>query len=574
MRQGKLFHASEGCASTTVGFALLLLASSSGCYSGYAGSQESSADTDASDDGAEDGAGAEESTGGDDGGEPADACADAGLGATVLRRLTSREYANTVRDLFGVDAPVEMLPSDGRPGSFRTTSGQALTPGTTTKYFDAARFVAEARAAADPEWFPCASDDECVEDYLRDEGLRLFRRPLEGDEISRYRDIFSGRLEDGDTPSEAADTMLQAMLVSPHFLFVELPTGAPGERVALDNWQLASRLSFLIWASTPDDALLEAAGAGELSNPDARAEAAERLLEDPRAEAAVDSFFMQWTTAENISLVSRDLQEFPDVVPELTAALEEESRLYFREVFWNRGARLEELFTSPVRVRNGALSAYYGDDLVPADQTEFTVVEADVDDHGFGILSQAGMLMAIGRNPETQIIYRGEFVQNKLLCNHITLAATDTVPPLPQIDPTATSREQVTQHTQEATCAGCHTMLNPPGFAMEHFDASGRWRDDERGLEIDASAELIGVTDGPVNGALEFSRALAASERVQTCAVDQMFEFAIGRQPNADDQCVTDELTTALLDSGGDLQALLVEIVASPAFALRVSPEE
>ncbi len=575
MTLGKTFQTPDGQRTVAITGTVLLLGLSSGCYVGVGESPAAQGDTE----------GGTETRGGDpadadgsdgsDGGEPAQACADAPMGATVLRRLTADEYRNTIGDLFGVEPPpLEMLPTDGRPRDFRSTAGQMLTPATTMKYFDAARFVAERRAAADPQWFPCTLDDGCVDDHLRDEGRQIFRRPLSDDEVSRYHTIFTRSMDVGDSPTEAADTMLQSMLVSPNFLYLTLPDGDPGERVDLDDWQIASRLSFLLWASTPDDALLDAAAAGELGSPSARAEMAERLLEDPRAEDAVDAFFMQWLTAENISLVAKDPALHPEVTPELTAALEEESRLYFREIFWNRGASLQELFTSPVRVRNGALSAYYGDDLVPADQTEMTVVEGDVSDEAFGMLSQAGMLMTIGRNTETKIIYRGVFVQNKLLCSDITLTSTDMVPPLPEVDPAATSRDQVAQHTAAPTCAGCHSLINPPGFALEHFDTTGRWRDDERGLKIDASAEILGLGDGPVDGALELSAALGSSDLVRSCAMEQMFEFAIGREPTGDDSCITDELSASMLDSGDDLQALLVQIVASEAFAQRVAPEE
>ncbi len=562
----------RGCSAAP----LLVMALCSGCYSGYGGGLDPGEDTQTGSDGADDGADETDTDSGDGstGDVPAGACADAPLGVTAMRRLTSAEYRNTVRDLFGVEPPAQMLPSDSHGANFRTTAGQALTPGATSKYFDAARFVAETLSTEEPGWFPCSLDDACVDAYLRDEGLRVFRRPLSDEEIDRYHAIFTARMDAGDTADASADIMLQALLVSPHFLFLEQPGGEPGERAQLNDWQIASRLSFLLWASTPDDALLEAAASGDLSTPQARAEAAQRLLEDPRAEQAIDAFFMQWTTAENISLVSRDSELYPELVPELTNALEEETRMYFREIFWNRGASLAELFTSPVRVRNGALSQFYGDGLVPADQTEFSIVEGDPTEQQFGLLSQAGLLMAIGRNADAQIIHRGVFVQNKLLCQHITLAATDEVPPLPDIDQDATSRERIGQHTAAPACAGCHALINPPGFALEHFDTTGRWRDAENGLPIDASADLVGVSDSAVEGALGLSKALATSDLVRSCATEQMFEFAIGREPSTEDRCVLDELSTAMVDSGDDLQALLVEIVASEAFAQRVAPQD
>ena len=540
-----------------------------GCYQGTSGGPQQ-------DGGASEDTGATAATAGDEDEPPPGACADASLGVTPLRRLGANEYRNSVADLFGVTPPpLEALPSDAKFFDFRTTTNQLLTAGTATKYFDAAALVATARDAANPSWFPCAEDGACVDDYLRDEGRRIFRRPLADDEIGHYHGLFTGRLDAGDTPAQAANILLQALLVSPHFLFLEQPVGEPGERVALDDWQIAARLSFLVWASTPDDALLDAAAAGELASSEARAEHARRLLEDPRAKTAVDELFMQWFTTEDISNVLKDPIVYPEVGFALTTALEEESRLYFREVFWNRGATLDELLVSPIRVRNGMLSAYYGDALAPADQTALEVFEGEIDERAFGLLSQAGLLMSVSRNEPTQIIYRGKFLRTKLLCQHITPPMAGTVPPLPEIDPDATTRVQVEQHTAEGECAGCHRLLNPPGYALEHFDNIGRWRDDERGLEIDASAELedLGI-EGPLDGALAFSQALAASEAVRSCAVAQMFEFAIGREPSVEDACVTDDLFASFVENDGDLRQLLVDIVASEAFAERVAPQE
>jgi Protein of unknown function (DUF1592)/Protein of unknown function (DUF1588)/Protein of unknown function (DUF1595)/Protein of unknown function (DUF1585)/Protein of unknown function (DUF1587) len=557
---------------TTITAALLAASALvAGCYRGTDNvAQQDGGGTEAS------GAGETPATsnGSDDGEAPPGVCADASLGVTPLRRLGAVEYRNSVADLFQITPPpVESLPSDAKFFDFRTTSNQMLSAGTATKYFDAAALVATARDLAAPTWFPCEEDGDCVDDYLRDEGRRIFRRPLSDDEIAHYHGLFSGRIAAGDSAAEAASILLQALLVSPHFLFLEQPTGEPGERVVLDDWQIAARLSYLVWASTPDDTLLDAAAAGGLASADARAEQAQRLLEDPRAKLAADSFFMQWFTTEDISSVVKDPVAYPQVVPELTAALEEESRLYFREVFWNRGAALDELLVSPIRVRNATLSAFYGDSL--ADSSELTVLDGDVDEHSFGLLSQAGLLMSVSRNAPTQIIYRGKFIRNKLLCQHITPPMAGTVPPLPEIDPLATTREQVAQHTAAPACAGCHRLLNPPGFALEHFDNIGVWRDQERELTIDATADLtdLGI-DAPIDGALALSQALAASEAVQSCAVAQMFEFAIGREPASEDACITDDLFAAFVESGGDLQSLLIDIVASEAFAERVAPQE
>lgn len=513
-----------------------------------------------------------EGSGGSEG--PAGVCADATLGVTPIRRLQANEYRNTVADLFSITPPpAESLPSDAKFFDFRTTTNQLLSAGTASKYFDAAATIALARSTAHPEWFPCAEDGACVDEFLRNEGRRVFRRPLTDDEIAHYHALFTGRIGEGDSAAEAALIVLQALLVSPQFLFLTQPAGEPGERVVLDDWQIAARLSYLVWASTPDDVLLDAAAAGELGTPDARAEQAQRLLADPRAVAAVDDFFMQWFATEDISTVVKDPIAYPAVVPELTAALEEEARMYFREIFWNRGATFDELLVSPLRVRNGQLSTYYGDSLAPETQDDLQLVEGEIDDRSFGLLSQAGLLMSVSRNAPTQIIYRGKFVRSKLLCQHLAPPNAGTVPALPEIDPLATTREQVAQHTSEGSCAGCHALLNPPGFALEHFDNVGAWRDDERGLPLDVTVDLgdLGI-EAPIDGALALSQALADSEMAQHCAVEQMFEFAIGREPDADDACVTDDLFASFVSSGGDMQALLVDLVASDAFAARVAP--
>ena len=500
------------------------------------------------------------------------------LGPTPLRRLTRVEYRNTVADLFEIAAPSNAdLPDDGADSQgFTTTTSQPISPEGALKYFEVATTVGESLMAKLPALFPCAdgqSEDKCIRELLASTGTKIFRRPLTEDEHDHFATVFAKARTDEATVDEAVLTVLQTMLVSPQFLFIMEPSQASAsEPTKLDSWQVATRLSYLLWQTTPDAELLDAASRDELVTKPAVAAQTKRMLDSPRAKAAVAAFFDQWLMLRDIEKVQKDPDIFPDVTELAIAALARESRMFVEDLFWSHDGSLGRLFISPSRVRNATLSEFYGDSLSEADDPE--LVEDAVTERSFGLFSQAGFLMGISKNDDHSAIFRGKLVHSRLFCKPIFLPPPGVATPLPAIEPGVTGRERIEMHTGSGVCVSCHGQFNPFGFALEHFDATGRWREMEGELAIDTAAEVAGSDLGPFDGARDLSSKLANSEQVHECAVSQMFQYAMRREITSDDACGLASLNRIFSDSELSMKQLLVAITQSDAFFARMEPKE
>lgn len=466
------------------------------------------------------------------------------LGATRLARLARQEYLNTVADLFKIAAPAATaLPEDGDFGSFRTTAGQTLNAPLVEKYVDLASSIASSVLLEQARVFACAGRDEatCITEFLGSMGPRLFRRPLLASETAHYQALFS-KIRATGSFDQAASVLLQALLLAPQFLFhieARAPGQVEGQPYALDDHQLAARLSYLFWRTTPDAELSGLAAQGTLHEQAMLDAQVTRLMNDDRAKPIARSFLSQWLKLENIERIMVDPVKEPDYTPARLTMLGEETRSFVENTFWSSSDTLRDLLITPA----------------PTEQS-------------FGLLSQPGFLAAVSRNQEADIIYRGRFVREKLLCQHLSLPPPNVAAPLPQLMPGMTGRQRVAEHTSAAACTGCHQLMNPIGFTLEHFDYLGRWRELDHDLPIDASAD-VGDELGQVSGALQLSQRLSESEEVARCAAQQAFEFAVGREPSAEDQCVLDALTAG---SPRNLRGVFSAVPQSRAFRYRMEP--
>jgi hypothetical protein len=467
------------------------------------------------------------------------------LGARPLARLARQEYLNTIVDLFQIAPPaLTALPEDGDFGGFKTTAGQTLNAPVVEKYVDLAASVAGSLVLDQARVFGCAGKDEttCIADFLSSMGPRLFRRPLLPTETTHYQALF-GKIRTSGTFDQAASVLLQALLLAPQFLFhiEQRPTGqVEGQAYALDDYQLAARLSYLFWRTTPDAELSGLAAQGTLHDPAVLAAQVERLMNDPRARPVISSFLSQWLKLENIERIMVDPVKEPDYTPARLSMLAEETRSFVETTFWSSNDTVRDLLVMPQ----------------PTEQS-------------FGLLSQAGFLAAISRNQEADIIYRGRFVREKLLCQPLALPPPNLASPLPQVAPGMTGRQRVTEHTSAPACNACHQLMNPIGFALEHFDYLGRWRELDHDLPIDTNASL-GDPLGDVSGALQLSERLAESDVVARCAAQQAFEFAVGHAPSAEDACVLDALVR---DNPTSLRGILRGVTQSRALLYRLEPQ-
>jgi hypothetical protein len=501
---------------------------------------------------------------------------DATSQAAPLRRLTRAEYRNIVREVLGVEPPAAaLLPDDSLSSGFTSTAGQLTTIASATRYLDAASDVATKLTSSIRNLVPCdaaADENACLDAFLAKIGSRLFRRPISVAEKARYASQFRAARA-SDTYEQSASLVAESLLVAPEFLFVEEPSGGvAGTRHALNDWQIASRLSLVLWDSVPDEPLLALAQAGSLSTPNAVSAQVERMLTDPRARAPIRSFFDDWLELSKIENVTRDASAYPTVTPALLAELAEESRRYAEHVFWEAND-FRQLFVSTTRYRSQALSAFYADGLTQGSGIER--FDGEISERHFGLLSQAGVLMTLAQAQKTAAIHRGVFLRRKLLCEALPPPPPGLATPLPEISAGVSSRQRISEHTSAPVCAACHAQINPLGFTLDHFDIAGQWRDRDEGAPIDATAS---ITDagfaGNVDGARALSQQLAASPSAQACVARQLFSFVFGKKPAQSEAALFDATTKKFEASGFSLKTLITELVTADDFRARVEPSE
>lgn len=505
---------------------------------------------------------------GDAGVAPPGVCATPDVNAAPLRRLTRREYDRTVADLLGDERGIaqQFVPEAAQFGFDNNAEGGTLSPLIVEQFETAAIQLAE-RAVVDlPRLMGCdpaADERACVSSFVTSFGRRAFRRPLRADEQQRYLTFYDATRADS-TVTEAVRLVLEAMLQSPHFLYrleFGMPTPGTPDAVPLTPHELASRLSYFFWGSMPDETLLSAADRGELNTPQQIRAQAERLLSARAGAEVVRDFFRQWASSSNLAAVERDN---PELTPQIRALLAEETAHFADQVVRSEDGRLSTLLTSPHSYMNAELASYYG--VTGPRGATFSRVSLDPARYG-GLLTHGGIQALWAHPRQSSPVLRGKFVLDRLLCAPPPAPPNNVNTTLPPVDPEATAREQLQQLTGGQPCASCHQLLNPPGFAFEHFDEIGRWRDDERGLPIDASGTLVG--HGAFDDHIDLVRLLSRSERVRDCMVLQWFRYAHGRDRGDSDRCSMEQLGTVFEQSDGNIRTLLLALTETSAFRQR-----
>jgi hypothetical protein len=502
-----------------------------------------------------------------------DAACDSRVGPTVVRRLTRFEYDNTVRDLLGTElrlgeafAAEEELNGFDNNGAVRTV-GELQAE----QYLMAAERLAD-EAAADPnELLACdvasVGEDACVDAFLRSFARRAYRRPVSDEEVAGLSAVFVAGRDQG--LATALAMVVQTVLSSPSFLYrIEIGEGDPDANgvVALTDLEIASRLSYFLWGSMPDEALLAAAEAGALHDADDIAAHAERLLDDPRAHAMIADVTRQLLDLDALATTTKDPAVFPDWNDAVREAMLQETQRFAAHAVLVDDGRLATLLTARYTFLDTELASYYG--IAGVDTTELPEkVDLAADDPRGGLLMHGSLTAALGKYATTAPVQRGKFVRERLLCQTLPPPPDDVDFEPPMDDPDATMRERYAEHSENPQCAACHELIDPIGFGFEAYDGAGRWRAEEHGLPVDASGVLVGTdVDGPFVGAAELATRLAASRMVHDCFATNMFRYALGREESSDDACTLGELHERFA-ADGDVRSLLVDITRSAAFA-------
>lgn len=503
---------------------------------------------------------------------------------TRFFRLTHTQYDNAVQALTGLDVhPSADFPQDQNQAGF--DRGMDLEVGDVLgKGYRSAAESLGGQVVGSPAAYQkvvgCdpATGDACVRSFISGFGKRVYRRPLTADEQARYQALFGmgPDLVDGTNNNfqKGVQTVVEAMLQSPFFLYrTEMSTQPAGGLLALDGYELASRLSFFLQNGPPDDALLAAAGSGALSSADGIAAEAQRLISTPQGRATVRDFHRQWLVMDDsfVNKLAKDATKYPTVKPDLAPVLIEETQRFVEAVTFDDGKGFTSLMTAPFTFVNKTTAPLYGLTGSFGDSLQRAVLPAD---KRAGLFTQIAFLASHAYSNQSSPIHRGAFIQRSVLCNKIPDPPPD-VPKLPTLQATQTTRDQVTMHTSGDQCRTCHVeLINPVGFGFENYDAVGQYRTTENGVAIDATGELKGTKlaasgQGSFTDAVTESQRIAASMEGRSCYATHWVRYAFGRADTAGDSCAVEALASRMSDDNYRVTDLLVDMTRTKAFMFR-----
>jgi hypothetical protein len=433
-----------------------------------------------------------------------------------------------------------------------------------------------ADAAADPaKLAPClgqpAVDAACVRGFVTDFAARAFRRDLGTAEADALVTYFQKQQQAGDVRF-AIQELMTSVLTSPNFIYrTELgpETAEAGKPVTLTSFEKASALSYYLTDGPPDPELLAAARSKALETA-AQIEAhTRRLLAKPENAVGALKLFQETFAIEEVRATVKDPKRFPDWKAQLATDLAGESNAFLNQVLWSEGGKLSTLLTASFSMLNGRLASFYGVGD-PAAGEQFKKVSWRAGERA-GLLTQAGAMATFAKENDTDVVGRGKFIREVLLCQPLPPppANVNAVPPPP--DGKRTQRERMGQHSADASCSGCHSLMDPLGLAFERYDGIGKYRTMDVGQQLDTSGKLTGaVPEGaPFKDAVELVALLAKSPTVEKCFVETAFRYAHGREAGSIDACTLQRLGTRFAGTGGDMIDLAVALTTDEGFFQR-----
>jgi hypothetical protein len=497
------------------------------------------------------------------------------VGLSPLRRLTRAEYDHTVSDVFGVDGASAGLAVDERiDGVFASNRSSAVVAVQVRQYLDAAESIASrvnvlGLLACDRATL---GDEACARSFIEKIGRRVARRPLQADEVSRYLMVFSSVAKD-EGYTAGLRMLVQSLAQSPSLLYhIELiDSGAPAVNgtVRLSAYALAARLSFFLWSSTPDDVLLDAAASGKLAGAAGVTEQVARMLNDARFTRGIESFHSQWLGLSRLDTASRDSLIFPEWSPQLVSAFLRETTRFTDYVIRDRSGDLHTLLTAAYSFPTGPGRSIRG--ATSPETTEPLLLDSD---RTFGLLTQPAFLASYAHTNQTSPILRGRALRERFFCQPLPDPPPNVAAVAPALSPDLTTRERYAMHrTANTDCLGCHRLIDDLGFALEHYDAVGRYRDTENGKLVDSTGELIATdVDGPLDGVGALANRMNRSSQVSACYATHWIRYALGRSESDADRCAIKRIQDGF-NSSTKVTDLLIAIATSDAFVRQVAQE-
>ena len=493
-------------------------------------------------------------------------------GVSPLRRLDRREYNNTVRDLLGDNSsPADKFPSDHQDDFNFRRAGIV-----STQDYSTVRDAAEALAAAAnvASLAPCGggmAEDACARKFATNFGLRAYRRPLTTGEVDNlmllYKDARMMAMADY---AGAIKIMLEGILQSPSFLYHwEGGPAAPmmeGRIIRLSDYENASRLSYFLWGSMPDQTLFDLAAAKKLNAPADLEAQARRMLGDTKARETVGQFLEEWMGLDAVLVRQKDLTTYPEFKDDqVKAAMIAEARTFLQHVVFDGDGLLATALQADYSYVNQPLAPIYGK---TAQGMELKQMQLDPAQRS-GLFTQAGFLTVTGATNGSNPVKRGRKIFEGMLCQELPPPPANV--PQPK-DPSmgGTTRERFAEHSSQKCAESCHQLMDPIGYAFENFDGIGKYRTMDNGGKVDAATHfVIDGTDQNFDGARELAQILSKSLSVRRCFATQWLRFAFKRKETDGDAASIDAIADAFAKSDNNIRDLLVGVAASRSFRYR-----
>jgi hypothetical protein len=494
----------------------------------------------------------------------------------AMQRLTVAQYHNSIVDVLGQGLT---LPDDPEPdttlngfvsiGASRTSiSGRGVEKYEEAAYALAAEALAPGRRAAIVQCTPTSTTDAvCADAFIRSIGRQLFRRPLTDEEAARYLAVATNAARTLGDFYAGLEFALAGLLQSPNFLFrVELgePTPSDAGTLRYGEYEMASRLSYVLWNSTPDEELLAAAERGELTTDAGLAAQVDRLLASDRSREALRNFFSELLVLDDLETVEKNTAVFPELTESLRASSREETLAVLEHYTTTLDTDYREVFSSDITFVNGELASLYG--LSATGGTALS--EVTLPPERRGLLGHASLMTIHSHDEKTSATLRGRFVRQVLLCGNIPAPPPGVSTILPPSS-APTLRDRVAVHLMNVGCASCHERMDPIGLGLENFDAIGRFRATENDATIDPSGVLDGVSFAD---AAELGAAIGNHPDLGPCLTRSLFRYAVGDTETAGQESELAALFETFDSEGHRVRALLRALMLSPGFRLAGEP--
>lgn len=489
-------------------------------------------------------------------------------GRVTIRRLNRVEYRHTVRDLLGVDyEPADDFPADDVGYGFDNIADVlSLPPILLEKYLAAAEEISD---KSEVLRLAQVDKEDGARAFLRQLATRAYRRPVRNREFERLFEFARSESTRGKDWQAGIRLAAQALLVSPHFLFrIERDPPQGLRERDLDDYELASRLSYFLWSTMPDDELFRLADEGSLREEPTLRRQVQRMLASPRSTALADNFAAQWLELRKFAEVKVSEQDFPEFDEGLRADMRRETTALFEHIA-RENRSVMELLAADYSFLNARLARHYGIPDVEGEQLRLVSL---VGTSRRGVLTHGSVLTVTSNPTRTSPVKRGKWILENLLGE----PPPPPPPNVPELEETGavlqgTLRERMEQHRRDPACASCHRTMDALGFALENYNATGAWREEDGGFPIDATGEL--PSGESFSGAGELIDQLANSRKQQflRCFTEKLLTYALGRGLEYYDACAVDKIVAQLNEHDDRFTTLVWQIACSDPFRKRES---